>query len=160
MTLKFEDLPEGSQQALMTGKRVTASSPELQAELDTLKVEAAERKAAAGPAIAKPVYALDRAATLAQQVKVTRALKVLHGEGVQWQEIGPKLAYFTAGARCYCRACDTFLRRVAGISYIEFPGGMFTCARCGNKRCPQAHYHEDVCLSEIGPESADPWADL
>lgn len=153
--MNFDDLPETAQRALLADKQATATDPTLQADLDALKVEAAERKAAQAPKIAKPVYATDKPASIAALTKYARAVKVLHGPTCTIQEVGGKFVFFTAGERCYCRACDTFLRGVAQFDWTLQPSIMHVCDRCGSKRCPQAANHEDVCNLEIKGKHED-----
>lgn len=97
-------------------------------------------------AFAKPVYALPRPYPLDGSLdKALKALTVLYGPDLRMHEIGPKFVVFTEGELCNCEACDTFMRKVADLDYIDLPSGFRVCSTCGNKRCPHAADHDEEC---------------
>ena len=102
--------------------------------------------------IAKPVYAFPGPILLdARLTKITEAIKVLYGPDTRLHQFGRKWVVFTDGELCSCLACDTFMRKVADLDYMELPGGMIVCSVCGNKRCPHATDHEEDCTASNMP---------
>lgn len=107
---------------------------------------------AEAPVIARPVYALPRPLALDGKLKkIANALKVLYGPDTRMHQFGPKFVVFTDGELCGCAACDTFLRKVADLDYLDMPSGMIVCSVCGNKRCPHATDHEEECTGSNAP---------
>jgi hypothetical protein len=61
------------------------------------------------PQVAQPVYALELGESMSKQLRVCRALKVLHGHGIHWHQVGEHVVYFTPGDMCGCIDCATRL---------------------------------------------------
>lgn len=102
--------------------------------------------------IAKPLYALPRPLAIdARLDKIRKAVRVLYGPDTRMHQIGPTFVIFTAGELCNCQACDTFMRKVADLDYLDLPGFMILCSECGNKRCPHATDHEEDCTGSNAP---------
>jgi hypothetical protein len=95
--------------------------------------------------VARPVFALEAPASMSKLVRVARALKVLHGPDLTMLERGWRFVWYTPGDPCGCQRCDTYLRELAQVDYLDMPGGMIVCSTCGNKRCPQATDHDEDC---------------
>ena len=67
-----------------------------------------------------------------------------------------RLAVFTEGHRCGCGACteleyEDFTRLMPDEF---FSAQMILCQDCGNKRCPKAANHENVCSGSNEPGQA------
>ena len=69
--------------------------------------------------IARPVYALGAEEPMSKQLKICRALKVLHGPGITWHVIGDYLVYYTPGDHCGCHACVTYLHQLVEGTHPE-----------------------------------------
>jgi hypothetical protein len=54
-----------------------------------------------------------------------------------------------AGARCWCRACNRDTKGPGGWSYLATT--FVVCPDCGNKRCPKANNHGNVCTGSNAP---------
>ena len=74
-----------------------------------------------------------------------------HGDGLISSEYGRHLVIFTEGTICECGAClfavDQIINEFPPISMQR----MVVCPDCGNKRCPQAWSHENVCTQSNEP---------
>lgn len=62
--------------------------------------------------IAKPVHTIAAPASMALMVKTCRALKVLHGPGITWHDVGDRVVFFTVGDHCGCLTCNTYLNQL------------------------------------------------
>jgi hypothetical protein len=68
--------------------------------------------------VAWPVFVLQGPASMSKLVKVARALKVLHGDGLTHKLHGEWHAWYTPGKECDCVACSNHL-----FSLVKGPHG-------------------------------------
>jgi hypothetical protein len=62
--------------------------------------------------IARAVFALEVGESMSKQVRVARALKVLHGPGVTFHNVGDYQVFFTPGDHCGCLDCNQHMRQI------------------------------------------------
>src|SRR5690349_8818694 len=102
--------------------------------------------------IARPVHAERRPTALTRLGDVASALKILHGEGMTFEQYGQHFVFFTAGDKCGCHRCADDMERVIDddSGMVSFQG-MIVCSECGNKRCPHATDHRIECSGSNEP---------
>jgi hypothetical protein len=62
--------------------------------------------------VARPVYVLEVGESMSKQIRICRALKVLHGPGVTWHDVGDYQVFFTPGDHCGCLDCNRHLHEL------------------------------------------------
>lgn len=92
--------------------------------------------------------------------KASAALTVLYGEDVWMTQVGRHIIFYTAGDTCGCQRCGEYLEVLVAATdkavgeehdWLEFTGGMIVCQECGNKRCPKATDHREICSGSNEP---------
>lgn len=68
-----------------------------------------------------------------------------HGTELNVTTVNGCLVLFTKGKKCGCSECVEKLEKVLSEFTYMFSSGMILCQKCGNKRCPHASSHRNVC---------------
>ena len=69
--------------------------------------------------VARPVFALEPGESMSKMVRVCRALKVLHGPGITWHQVGDYTVFFTPGDMCGCAGCIERIRNVTDAPHAD-----------------------------------------
>lgn len=102
---------------------------------------------------ARPLWAREMPIPLRELSKIGDALGLLYGEDVRLIQHGQHLVAFTTGEVCGCHRCNDQLDAVMGHGKDAFfpTHGMVICPDCGNKRCPKATFHVNLCTKSNEP---------
>ena len=94
-----------------------------------------------------PVAAVVCDIPIQEHISWLQAVARLHGNTAMFRQYGEYIYAYTPGDSCWCNTCATFETEARHRLTGDFwPDTVFiVCPDCGNKRCPQAAWHEYEC---------------
>lgn len=104
--------------------------------------------------IARLIDAIELPASITDLTRRGAQITAEHGPDAFFVQHGQYLLAFTAGRECPCGTCaDAVSAVIEAISddWIPLFHGMILCSECGNKRCPHAWHHDNVCTGSNEP---------
>ena len=95
--------------------------------------------------VAEPVAAVRLPIGSDELSKLLLEARATHREELEVTLRGGYLMLFTKGRKCGCAECLEKIEEVLKDLTYMFGFGMIVCETCGNKRCPHADSHRNLC---------------
>ena len=109
--------------------------------------------------VARPVWARCLPIPLRELGPDAMALERLFGPDIVTHQHAQFMVAYTPGELCGCGQCSRDIQRIIdtipGLDFSARMNGplnrMILCPECGNKRCPRANHHDNLCTNSNEP---------